>query len=194
MNILNTINNFLSPDQSNDIDHIYDSDVVHNNSNDQFCQINLKFEPNFWNTNNITYNNCYTYAMNDHDLLRTKKQMPGEKCNLPIEPNNYTCDIIHDAILCDYPSQVFRNNCDNDCPCGYHKMFLAIDDDGEHKDFHFYRQDQKGGTWSHKPGSLKVRIHDDSNQIIHDPREANRGTKDAYTYDEECGCYCVLTK
>lgn len=39
------------------------------------------------------------------------------------------------------------------CKKGYYSVYLVID---QGKDYHWYRQD-KGGTWSHKPGITPVK-------------------------------------
>ena len=76
------------------------------------------------------------------------------------------------------------------------------------QDYHWYRQnaDENGnfdGTWSHKPGNTKVRNVDNSNNIIYDPRNANRKTeglfiasdgqlcKSVMNYDNYVGSYVV---
>jgi DNA-binding LacI/PurR family transcriptional regulator len=71
---------------------------------------------------------------------------------------------------------------------------LGADRDGDRamdrkwRDYHFYRQD-KGGSWSHKPGKTEVTNRDASRNSITDPRRADR-KYEGLEYTEFCGCFC----
>jgi hypothetical protein len=52
-------------------------------------------------------------------------------------------------------------------------------------DYHWYRLD-KDGMWSHKPGGTPARNTDNANNVIADPRVADRGP-----YVEFCGFFTV---
>ena len=156
----------------------------------------LTHDPELWNSDEyIKYNNCYRYAMNDPDPELKDKTMPGELCGEDIQRDQYECAIIEEAMRCDYGGGALRPHsceCDQPCPCGQHKIYLAIDNEGENRDFHFYRQDLPNCGWSHKPGSTRVQAVDKSGAPITDPRTADRGSDHTtYNYEISCGCYCV---
>ncbi len=63
---------------------------------------------------------------------------------------------------------------------GYYSIYLVVGQnrfwspDGMFSDYHFYRQD-KGGGWSHKPGTTKVSTVDASGKRIKNIYKANYG-------------------
>jgi hypothetical protein len=60
---------------------------------------------------------------------------------------------------------------DNHCCGDGHLVALVV---GQHWDFHWYRKG-RDGWWSHKPGRTAVTDLENWNQLIADPRQANRG-------------------
>ncbi len=71
-----------------------------------------------------------------------------------------------------------------EAPCGgsCNKVALVV---APGYDFHWYRLDDNG-LWSHKPGGTQATNLDKSNNLITDPRTANRGP-----YTDFCGFFCV---
>ena len=166
-----------------------------------------KYEPELWNSDIKIQNahNCYSYALNlihhDQSILCGKymkkakdnyckmlKPQPGRYAGFLDEYDNkrtYTCDKLHERIIGDNP-YIKKIEEGEECPDGYYKMALAIKKDLS--DYHFYRQDNNG-LWSHKNGSNKARNTDDSDNLIIDPKIANRGE-----YTIFCGYYIVPNK
>jgi hypothetical protein len=72
------------------------------------------------------------------------------------------------------------------CPAHTYKIALVMDPDD---DYHFLRQD-RGGTWSHKPGTGEATDKDFSGNIIIDPEFANLRSS-AYNYSKFCNYFCV---
>ena len=154
-----------------------------------------KFNPFNWNkkSNNIQeYNNCYAYAMRNLELNRDEKIQPGDLSNTPrIPKNKYNCENFRHNIKNDYPL-MYDTNFEDNCACNYYKIALFIDDKNPDKDYHFYRQDEDM-TWSHKPGNTKARNTDESGNIIYNPLECDRKTRnnENRNYETFCGFYCV---
>ena len=152
-----------------------------------------KFNPHAWNRkkNNIQkYNNCYSYAMGDLKLNQKKKQQPGSLCKTmkPLKKKNYSCKRLIKRVQCDYADTILLSNNTEHCPCDYYKVALFLDNKGEKRDYHFYKQN-KSGYWSHKPGTTKVTNLDSEGRKISDPINANRKYK-KHNYDENCGYLC----
>lgn len=144
------------------------------------------YQPDKWNKNHVKeYNNCYAYAMNDLKSDRNSKPHPGYKNNNTTTKKDFTCDIMGQHILTDYPS-AYPTDFHTPCKCNYYKAYLAVD---PKKDFHLYKQDSDG-YWSHKPGSLNVTNLDASNQKIVNPENADRTYK-VFDYTDSCMFFCV---
>jgi len=158
------------------------------------------FQPQKWNKkiDNIQeYNNCYAYAMRDHELNRSEKPQPGDKSNIKrISKDKYTCENFKTNIMSDYPNILDYNKNEEDCLCDYYKIALFLDDSKPHKDYHFYRQD-KNLSWSHKPGNGRARNYDASGNIIYNPFNSDRyfkNSKNKNNYNTFCGYFCVPYK
>jgi hypothetical protein len=155
------------------------------------------WQPGVWNDMRyIKKNNCYSYALMNHDKSRKKKMYPGElsgQKKLKKGSPNYMCPNFEARIKKDIPG-VLDSDPTTKCPCGYYKMSMFLDRDGDKQDFHFYREDADG-TWSHKPGSFEVTSVDASNNKITNPSAADRDyskiKEDGYNYNIGCGYYCV---
>jgi hypothetical protein len=68
----------------------------------------------------------------------------------------------------------------------------VLDNSGEKKDYHFYRQD-KDGYWSHKTGDKKISNLDASGNRILNPelcdRNYDKKNNDEYNYEIFCGYF-----
>ena len=139
------------------------------------------------------YHNCYAYAFQDRNINFTSKPQPGYKAGKPaLRLGDYTCGNFQEAIQADYPDMVQD---EIGCPCGYSRVFLALDTEGNFQDYHFYRQDENG-LWSHKPGSMPIQHRDFSGNRIYNPLSADRHdheNKDI-NYSIPCGFMCVKRK
>jgi hypothetical protein len=116
-------------------------------------------------------NNCYNYASN----YRTNTfAQPGKASAL-----QYTslsgCTVAagqrsaKDGAIADQLVNTPLAN--NKCPNVGHLVALVI---APGFDFHWFRKGNNG-KWSHKPGGTAARITDNSNNLITDPRTADRG-------------------
>ena len=140
-----------------------------------------QYQPASWNdANGIQYgNNCYNYGC---DIATGTYAQPGRASgNLYGGSSSMACLNVGAGAVSDGLVSV---NCDEGCGCREccHQVALVIWPDF---DFHWYRKD-RDGSWSHKVGSSPATNLDNSNQIISDPRTADRGG-----YTVFCGCYCV---
>ena len=98
---------------------------------------------------------------------------------------------MEDKILKDNPD-IVKTQLTEKCQKNYYKGAMVVDPGST---FHFYRQD-KDGTWSHKPGTLRISTKDAEDLPIYTPHTANRDyTKpsdpDAINYTGFCGYYCI---
>ena len=155
------------------------------------------FQPYKWNVDGIQrYNNCYAYAFRAISDDYTSKPQPGDYAGLDtVNYDDYFCKNFSDLIQRDYPDVLISSE-KGECPCGYYKIALFMDDSPPYKDYHFYRQDADG-TWSHKPGGTKAIRADDSGNIIHNPVDADRyyeKSSKKYNYEKNCGFFCYPYK
>lgn len=139
------------------------------------------------------FNNCYAYASRNLLPNLKGKLQPGQLSHRrPLQPDEYSCANFKRLIALDNPGTIFMKE-NKPCPCGYTKAFLTLDVKEPYRDFHFYREDYDPITkrfyWSHKPGSLNVKLTDGSGNPILDPRIANRNER-PYEYDVDCGYMC----
>lgn len=161
-----------------------------------------RFTPKVWNHRDIRMtNNCYSYAFQDADPTLEDKPQPGEKAGMGSVPKRiYTCSEFKRRILSDKPKGSVvhfsdasggQNN-SHECPCGFHKVFLALDDKGDLKDYHFWRQDSDS-TWSSKSGNHHISRKDGSGQKIKDPLTSDKHLG-FYTYNTPCFYMCTKTR
>lgn len=122
------------------------------------------YEPAMWNfVPTQPNNNCYNYA---NDRVTNTFAQPGKYHNA--QYTALTCASVQPAAVAD--GLVAAANFTAALSDGYYVALVIW----PNADFHWYRQD-KGGCWSHKPGSTAVRNTDESNHIITNPQTANRG-------------------
>lgn len=151
----------------------------------------LNYNPNKWNNNNnIKLNhNCYAYALGKIRPKLKSKPQPGYFINYPgLYNSDYKCNTFYERIMKENPL-AYKIDFNKPCKKGFHKIYLAIDQKDEDKDYHFYRQD-KSGYWSHKPGRQKVVNYDAKGKKIKNPENANRNYN-YYKYKKSCGFLCV---
>ena len=142
-----------------------------------------EWTPEKWRTNE-KYNNCYVYAIDDHNELRDRKTIPG------VPASFYTCSQIIEGLKSQIP-EIYPTTFDCQCSHGFNKIYTAVSDDGDshNNDFHFWRLD-RDGQWSHKPGSNSPMRVDWDNRPIQNPEHANRISPER-AYVKGCGFFCV---
>lgn len=142
------------------------------------------YNPDKW-VENKSNNNCYSYAMRDHDKHLTNKRMPGNK-----DDYEGTCHELIEEIKSDYPNRDIQIAYTDDCPCNYYRVAPYLAPDYKHYEFHFYRQDEDG-SWSHKPGANSVSNVDADGRRIKHPDSSNRDFGDGLNYRIKCPELCV---
>jgi hypothetical protein len=145
------------------------------------CACAPLYEPDWWNDSmsggtKEYLNNCYNYACN----YRTDTfAQPGRATGQIYEAVN--CMAVRQAALrdalVDSPSKTIR------CPNEGTLVALVI---WPSVDFHWYRMG-RDGLWTHKPGGNPVTNVDDSDNLITDPRNADRGP-----YTDFCSFMIVM--
>lgn len=137
-----------------------------------------RFRPERWNSDVIIQinNNCYNYGT---DVRNSTYAQPGVGGGLPdvsLDCPGETAGAIADGLISTGSEQSLAG-----VEFG-HVAALVI---APALDFHWYRRD-RDGTWSHKPGATAATNLDDSDRVITDPRNADRGR-----YTQFCGFFCV---
>lgn len=136
---------------------------------------------NKWNRH-AKNNNCYAFAFGALREDSPEKLQPGQLVGLPDIPDSdkYQCTDLVARILQDYPTVKVIGRHEKPSGSGHrvaadqgHRVALFVDNVGEKRDYHFYRE-MPDGTWWHKPGSLPVSKVDDSGKAITDPLDADR--------------------
>ena len=171
------------------------------------CPFNKpKYEPMFWDNlkaDDKKITNCYSYAFNyvdkNYDPENTHKPQPGEIANT--NKNNLTCANIIKNIEEDFGYKLRRVLLEEQLPCNHYRIALVLDNIGDHRDYHFYRQDMpspEGYLWSHKQGKGDIKRIDALGQYIYDPKTASRNyskkediSNDKYNYEIFCGYFSV---
>lgn len=158
----------------------------YNSSN---CPI-LKANDNVWEQNDAQkFNNCYAYAFEDLDTNRKFKPQPGLKSNKKhIKASVYSCKKFIENIISDYPGSTFHKTLP-ECRNCRRRIFLALDNTGPKKDYHFWRENSDG-FWTHKPGSGPVLHTDGDGKKITNPLYSNRNFGN-YNYNLACGFFCI---
>lgn len=127
----------------------------------------------WWNdAGTIQYNNnCYNYASNYRtNTFAQPGKASGQQytslsgCSVAAGQRSAKDGAIADKLI-NLPLA------DNKCPKKGHLVALVI---APGWDFHWFRKGPNG-RWSHKPGGTQARITDNSNNLITDPRTADRG-------------------
>ena len=127
----------------------------------------------WWNDGGVIQsgNNCYNYASNYRtNTFAQPGRSAGQQytslagCAVAVGQRSAKMGAIADKLV-ELPSA------NNKCPSVGHLVALVI---APGQDFHWYRKGFNG-NWSHKPGGTAARITDNSNNLIPDPRTANRG-------------------
>lgn len=159
--------------------------------------LDLKADDRIWEKSEIMgYNNCYAYAFTDLDSNRRSKPQPGFKSNIPpLTREQYACGPFIERVLKDHPQATYLGNdpelAYRDCGCSNHMVFLALDNEGENRDYHFYRRNSDF-FWTHKPGSLEVLHVDAAGNKITNPAYADRTYRN-FNYNKTCGFFCTPT-
>ncbi len=163
------------------------------------------YEPDVYNgvTDMQNNHNCYAYAFDIKENMEAACKDANGNCSLRFHQPGYSagfkrfrdmniiqCPDIAARIIADVPGAKITGFQDR-CPVGTSKIGLVIDDK---RDYHFYRQD-RGGLWSHKPGSGKVTNRDANGNLIYDPalaaRDYSKGAEDKLNYKYFCTYMCV---
>ena len=147
--------------------------------------------------------NCYTYFLNlksesaldlckrdfkKHNMCR--RAQPGYLSGHPtLQKTDYKCPIISKRTMDDNPEIYKLDSVHDTCKPDFYKGALVV---APGRDYHYYRQDDdNNGLWSHKPGYKPTTIRDAKNNIIVDPKIANRNYGDTLNYKDFCGYYCI---
>jgi hypothetical protein len=166
------------------------------------------YEPGLYNEYADMQNNhnCYAYAFDIKEDIETackNRTDANGNCSLHFHQPGYSagfkrfrdmsiiqCPDIAARIIADVPGAKI-SSFEEKCPIKTSKIGLVIDDK---RDYHFYRQD-RGGLWSHKPGSGKVTNRDANGNLIYDPalaaRDYSKGVNDKLNYKYFCTYMCV---
>tara|TARA_A100001015_G_scaffold220435_1_gene248061 strand:- start:2346 stop:2885 length:540 start_codon:yes stop_codon:yes gene_type:complete len=167
------------------------------------CFLNRpSWNPQLWNNlddKDLLITNCYSYAMNIIEKNKdpennNHKIQPGEISNSKLDNNS--CENIIQNIQKDFNFNLNPIGLYDILPCNHYRIAIVLDEKGDYRDYHLYRQDNDG-LWSHKQGKGKIKRYDASNNHIKDPKTADRNystddkNKDKYNYETFCGYFSV---
>lgn len=99
----------------------------------------FKEEP--WASIGKKKNNCYNYAVNNFNLRRTEKSVPGDRTRLRFP--SVDCRQLSKRVLLDNPRKVYRVKPESPCKLGFYKIMMVTTGRSKFNmfsDFHFYKQ------------------------------------------------------
>jgi hypothetical protein len=144
--------------------------------------------------------NCYSYFLNLHSNKATeickselnmenycRRSQPGYASGYPsLKKKDFNCKEIVKRTLNDNP-KMFKVNGQKSCPEDYYKGAIVV---APGVDYHYYRLNDEG-VWTHKPGYKPSTYLDAKNNIIKDPRTADRNYGPELNYTDFCGYTCL---
>ena len=144
--------------------------------------------------------NCYSYFLNlqsrkatdacKNDLNKEnhcRRSQPGYSSGYPeLKTRNFNCKEIVKRTLADNP-KMFKTTRNKSCPVSYYKGAVVV---APGVDYHYYRLNDEG-VWTHKPGARPTSLLDAKNNIIKDPKNADRKYGKDLNYKDFCGYTCI---
>ena len=144
--------------------------------------------------------NCYSYFLNLHSNKATeicknelnkenycRRSQPGYASGFPaLEKKDFKCKEIVKRTLADNP-KMFKVKRNKSCPVGFYKGAIVV---APGVDYHYYRLNDEG-VWTHKPGYKPSTYLDAKNNVIKDPKTADRNYGKDLNYTDFCGYVCV---
>ena len=137
---------------------------------------------------NSENNNCYAYALDQHNPSATYKLIPGDENFIN------TCGKLIEAVHRDRPEMYPVTTLQQQCEKGYRKIYMAVSSESSEEnrgDFHFWRQ-EPNYYWTHKLGISLPSHVDADGKPIHDPQYSNNSYT-PHDYNISCGFYCIST-
>jgi len=130
------------------------------------CECAPLYEPAWWNDGGQKQygNNCYNYSTNYRSDTFAQPGLAAGAMYATL-----TCSDVRAGAVAD--DLIATPKADNRCPKEGHLVALVV---APGWDFHWYRKGRTG-YWSHKPGGTQATNRDNSNNLIPDPRMADRG-------------------
>jgi hypothetical protein len=144
--------------------------------------------------------NCYSYFLNLHSNKATeicknelnkenycRRSQPGYASGYPsLKKKDFNCKEIVKRTLDDNP-KMFKTNKKKSCPAEYYKGAIVV---APGVDYHYYRLNDEG-VWTHKPGYKPSTFLDAKNNVIKDPKIADRNYGPELNYTDFCGYTCL---
>ena len=145
--------------------------------------------------------NCYTYYLDKlsgeaYHLCKTdlpkydmcRRPQPGYASGYPkLEDKDYTCKEIMKRTISDNPRIRKINGPHQKCNKDEYMGAVVV---APKYDYHYYRYNDEG-QWTHKPGFKPTTNLDAANNIIIDPKSADRKYNKKLNYTQFCGYTCV---
>jgi hypothetical protein len=130
------------------------------------CECAPLYEPAWWNDGGQKQwsNNCYNYSTNYRSDTFAQPGLAAGAMYATLSCSDVRAGAVADDLIA-------TPKADNRCPKEGHLVALVV---APGWDFHWYRKGRTG-YWSHKPGGTQATNRDNSNNLIPDPRTADRG-------------------
>lgn len=144
--------------------------------------------------------NCYSYFLNLHSSKATeicknefnrenycRRSQPGYASGYPaLKKKDFNCKTIVKRTIDDNP-KMFKVKGNKSCPPDFYKGAIVV---APGIDYHYYRLNDEG-IWTHKPGYKPSTYLDAKNNVIKDPKTADRNYGPELNYKDFCGYTCV---
>jgi hypothetical protein len=159
-------------------------------------------DPSFdLNTQMMESHNCYSYYLNKvsgealhlckFDLPKynmCRRSQPGYASGYPqLQEKDYTCKEIMKRTIADNPEIRVIRGPEKGCKANEYMGAVVV---APKYDYHYYRYNDEG-QWTHKPGYKPTTNLDANNNVITDPKTANRNYNKKLNYTQFCGYTCV---
>ena len=145
--------------------------------------------------------NCYTYYLDKmsgeaYHLCKTdlpkynmcRRPQPGYASGHPrLQDKDYTCKEIMKRTISDNPKIRKINNTTQKCNKDEYLGAVVV---APKYDYHYYRYNDEG-QWTHKPGYKPTTNLDAANNVITDPKKADRNYNKKLNYTQFCGYTCI---
>lgn len=98
-----------------------------------------------WGGEGLHVDNCYAYAVGDHEKYRMNKSVPGNHSGMSSIFHTYrTCKGLAKRVISDNPKKVYEARATEKCKKNFYKIMMFVAPTNKYRnttgDFHFYKQ------------------------------------------------------
>jgi hypothetical protein len=98
-----------------------------------------------WGSSGLHVDNCYAYAVGDHEKYRNNKSVPGNRSGMSSIFHTYrNCKGLAKRVISDNPKKVYKVKAETPCRKNFYKIMMFVAPTNKYMnttgDFHFYKQ------------------------------------------------------